>query len=126
MTGALLHLLPVAIIHFRLKAIKDTPVHEFSQVRAGFISRSLKLHHSVFSAYLLFYTRRFSRNSGICSGFRVPCLFLFQAFNKLKEVIFYNTKCRKEKKLAETIGDLRLNIIDKLQPVLTEAEEKLK
>ncbi|MGF1584962.1 MAG: lysophospholipid acyltransferase family protein [Bacteroidales bacterium] len=126
MTGALLHLLPVAIIHYRLKAIKDTQFMSSVKFVLGLFLVPLN-YIILFFLLIYFFTPVVS--VAILAFVPVSGFLAYSCFKhsiKLKEVIIYNTKCRNEKKLAETIGDLRLNIIDKLQPVLTQAEEKQK
>jgi 1-acyl-sn-glycerol-3-phosphate acyltransferase len=126
LTGALLHLLPVAIIHFRLKSIKDSQFISSVKFVLGLLLVPLN-YLLLYFLFISFYTPLVALVLTAlvpASGFLAYTCFRHS--EKLKEVIFYNVKCRQEKKLAETLGDMRLNIIKNLEPVLIKAEEKLK
>jgi 1-acyl-sn-glycerol-3-phosphate acyltransferase len=126
MIGVLLHLLPVAIIHFRLKTIKD---HQFmSSVKFVLGLILVPLNYLILFLVLVSFYPPFVSVALMAlvpvSGFLAYSCFKYSL--KLKEIIFYNVKCRQEKKLNETLSELRLNIMKKLQPVFVKAEEKLK
>jgi 1-acyl-sn-glycerol-3-phosphate acyltransferase len=126
LTGVILHLLPVAIIHLRLKTVKDRQFMSSVKFVLGLILVPLN-YLIMFLVLLTFYTPVVSVAIMALvpvSGFLAYSCFMHSL--KLKEVIFYNVKCRQEEKLDKTLGDLKLNIMEKLQPVLVKAEEKLK
>jgi hypothetical protein len=124
--GVLLHLLPLAVIHFRLKAVRDQQFMSSVKFVLGLILVPLN-YLILFLVLLSFYPPVISvalMATVPLSGFLAYSCFRYSV--KQKEIIFYNEKCRQDKKLDQTLGDLRLNIIEKLQPVFIKAEEKLK
>jgi 1-acyl-sn-glycerol-3-phosphate acyltransferase len=126
LAGAILHILPLSVIHLKLKLIRDPQFISSFKFVLGLVLVPVNYIFLSVIFFSLFSPLLAALLLGILplSGFLAYSCFRYS--EKLKEIIYFNSVCKQENQVAENINDLRLKIVGYLGPVFHNTEEKLK
>jgi 1-acyl-sn-glycerol-3-phosphate acyltransferase len=126
LTGFLLHILPLSVIHGRLKKVKEAQFLSSFKFVLGLILVPVNyillavLFFSVFNPLTATLLLALVPVTGF---FAYTC---FQYSGKLREVIRFNRLYRENKQVVEKIYKSRASVIELLDPVFNLADDKLK